>query len=161
PRRNPENAMNRKNVVIDQMVRYDYLSEAEGEKYKQKPIKLNYAKQNHHSGLAPYFRQVLEQEMKSWSKKNEKENGEPYNLYRDVIKIYTTIDPKMQRYAEEDVSQHLKALQTAFAAQPKIKNGTVWKSGRPKQELKNLMQRSERYLNLKETGMSEEEIIKN
>lgn len=161
PRRNPENARARRNVVIDQMVKYNYLSESEAESYKQKPIKLNYVKQNHHSGLAPYFRQVLEQEMKTWSKNNEKENGEAYNLYRDGLKIYTTIDPKMQRYAEEAVAQHLKGLQKAFAAQPKIKNGTIWASGQPKQELKNLMQRSDRYLNLKENGLSEEEIIKN
>lgn len=161
PRRNPENALARRNVVIDQMIKYDYISEAEGATYKQKPIKLDYVKQNHHSGLAPYFRQVLEQEMKTWSKNNEKENGEAYNLYRDGLKIYTTIDPKMQRYAEEAVAQHLQTLQKAFAAQPKIKNGTVWASGQPKQELKNLMQRSERYLNLKESGLSEDEILKN
>lgn len=161
PRRNPENALTRRNTVIDQMVKYDYLSETEGEKYKAKPLILHYQRQNAHEGLAPYFRQIVEQEVKKWCKQHEKENGEKYDIYKDGLKIYTTLDPRMQRYAEEAVAEHLKSLQRAFASQPRIKNGTVWTNSDIKPVLTNIIQRSERYLNLKESGLSEKEIMKN
>jgi len=161
PRRNPENALERRNTVIDQMEKYDYLTDAEARKYKSMPLILHYQPQNAHEGLAPYFRQVVEQEVKKWCKQHEKENGEQYDIYKDGLKIYTTLDPQMQRYAEDAVAHHLSDLQKAFAAQPRIKNGTVWESGKPKELLTNIMQRSERYLLLKESGMSEKDILKN
>jgi len=161
PRRNPENSLARRNVVIDQLEKYDYISSSEALKYQQKPLILNYQVQNNHQGLAPYFRQVVEQEVKKWCKQHQKENGEEYNLYKDGLKIYTTLDPRLQRYAEEAVDQHLKSLQAAFSSQPKIKNGTIWQSGQPKQILNSIMERSDRYLILKESGFSEKEILKN
>src|SRR5690606_30068009 len=97
---------------------------------------------------------------KKWCKQHEKQNGDQYDIYKDGLKIYTTIDPRMQKYAEEAVEKHMKSLQTAFAAQSKIKNGTVWKSGKPKQTLEQLIQRSDRYLIMKENDYSEEEIMK-
>src|SRR5690606_25882498 len=112
PRRNPERATDRRNVVIDQMVKYDFLSEDKATKFKQQPIKLNYRKLDNHAGLAPYFRQVVEQEIKKWCKQHEKQNGDQYDIYKDGLKIYTTIDPRMQKYAEEAVEKHMKSLQT-------------------------------------------------
>ncbi len=144
PRRNPERSLERRNTVMDKMVENQFLSASDAESLKQKPLTLNYKKLDNHEGPAPYFRQVVEQEIKKWCKQHEKENGDKYDLYKDGLKIYTTIDPRMQRYAEEAVAQHMKDLQSAFAAQPQIKNGTVWLKGKPKEALKNMIQRSER-----------------
>lgn len=158
PRRNPDKALARRNTVIDQMEKYGYITASRASESKQKPLKLNYQKINSHEGPAPYFRQVVEQEVKKWCKVHEKDNGDNYDIYKDGLKIYTSIDPRMQRYAEEAVAQHLKDLQTSFASQPKIKNGTIWEKGQPKEVLRNIMQRSDRYLALKEEGMTEAEI---
>lgn len=160
PRRNPERATQRRNTVIDQMVKYGYLTNSAAETAKAKPLKLVYQRLDHHEGAAPYFRQVVEQEVKKWCKTHQKENGEQYDIYKDGLKIYTSIDPIMQRYAEEAVAQHMKDLQVPFAAQPKIKNGTVWQTGKPKEALRNMVQRSERYLALKDEGKSDAEIMK-
>jgi penicillin-binding protein 1A len=160
PRRNPERALERRNTVIDQMEKYGYLTASSASEVKQKPLKLNYQKLDNHEGPAPYFRQVVEQEVKKWCKQHEKENGEKYDVYKDGLKIYTTIDPRMQRYAEEAVAQHMKDLQSAFAAQPQIKNGTIWLKGKPKEALKNMIQRSDRYLALKDNGLNETDIMK-
>ena len=161
PRRNPERATERRNTVMDKMVENQFLSPSDAADLKQKPLVLNYKKLDNHEGPAPYFRQVVELEVKKWCKQHEKDNGDKYDVYKDGLKIYTTIDPRMQRYAEEAVAQHMKDLQSAFAAQPQIKNGTIWLKGKPKEALKSMVQRSERYLNLKDAGMSEEEIMKN
>lgn len=161
PRRNPERAQERRNTVMDKMVENNFLSPSEASELKQKPLTLNYKKLDNHEGPAPYFRQVVELEVKKWCKQHEKENGDKYDLYKDGLKIYTTIDPRMQRYAEEAVAQHMKDLQGAFVAQPQIKNGTIWLKGKPKEALKSMIQRSERYLTLKDAGLSEDEIMKN
>lgn len=158
PRRNPKKSLNRRNTVIDQMLNAKYLSIADANKYKQQPLVLKYNKQDHNEGYAPYFRQVLGEEVKRWCKANKKPNGDNWNIYKDGLQIYTTIDPKMQLYAEQAVAEHMKGLQAQFAAQPKIKNGTVWNSGAPKAELKRQMLGSERYLLLKDNGTSEAEI---
>jgi len=160
PRRNPERATARRNTVLDQMAKYKYITAAQAEEAKRKPLQLKYQRINNHEGPAPYFRQVVEQEVKKWCKTHEKENGENYDIYKDGLKIYTSIDPRMQRYAEEAVAQHLKELQSAFAAQPRIKNGTIWEKGPPKEVLKSIVQRSDRYLAWKEEGLSETEINK-
>lgn len=160
PRRNPEKALARRNTVIDQMEKYGYINASTASEAKQQPLKLTYQRIDNHEGPAPYFRQVVEQEVKKWCKSHEKENGENYDIYKDGLKIYTSIDPRMQRYAEEAVAQHMKELQVAFAAQPQIKNGTVWTKGKPKEALKSIIQRSDRYLTLKEEGMSEPDIMK-
>jgi penicillin-binding protein 1A len=160
PRRNPDKATARRNTVIDQMEKYGYISSSIASEAKSKPLKLNYQKLDNHDGPAPYFRQVVEQEIKKWCKAHKKDNGEEYDIYKDGLKIYTTLDPTMQRYAEESVEEHMKGLQATFAAQPYIKNGSVWEKGKPKEVLKNLMQRSERYLTLKDEGKSDVEINK-
>jgi penicillin-binding protein 1A len=161
PHRNPKRALERRNTVIGQMEKYDYLTEEQAEKLKQKPIVLHYSKQNNHEGLAPYFRMVVKEEIKQWCKQHEKANGKHYNIYKDGLKIYTTLDPRMQRYAEEAVAEHLKSLQKEFSAQSKIKNGTVWKEDAPQRALTRIIQRSQRYLSLKDEGLSEKEIMNN
>jgi penicillin-binding protein 1A len=159
PRRNPDRSRDRRNTVIEQMVKYNYLSAAEGERYKSVPLKLNYTKMDQHDGPAPYFRQVVELEIKKWCKQHEKEDGTKYDIYKDGLKIYTTIDPKMQRYAEEAVAEHMKSLQAQFRSQSNIKSGAVWSKGKPAEVLKSIVRRSERYLSLKDAGKSESEIM--
>lgn len=159
PRRNPERSINRRNTVIDQMEKYNYITTAQAQEYKNKSLVLYYNRQNQSEGPAPYFRQVIEQEIKRWIKQYEKDHGVTYNIYQDGLKIYTTLDPLLQKYAEEAVEEHLSQLQTPFYNQSKIKNGTVWNAGAAKNVLTNLMQSSSRYLMHKEEGMSEEEII--
>jgi penicillin-binding protein 1A len=160
PRRNPEKSLARRNTVIDQMEKYGYINSGVAATARQAPLVLHYQKLDNHEGPAPYFRQVVEQEVKKWCKAHQKENGENYDLYKDGLKIYTTIDPRMQMYAEEAVEEHLKDLQAAFAAQPKIKNGTIWAKGAPAEALKNMIQRSERYMDMKDEGISDADIMK-
>lgn len=161
PKRNPENSLSRRNTVIDQMVKYNYLSEAKGEQYKTQPLILDYVPQNAHEGLAPYFRRIVEQAALAWCKQHQKPDGEKYDLFKDGLKIYTTLDPRLQRYAEDAVEKQMKILQADFSQIPYIKKGTVWNNGTPKEVLQNIMQRSHRYLTLKDNGLTEKEIIKN
>lgn len=160
PRRNPERAKARRNTVIDQMVKYGYLSEVEAIPYQAKELKLDYRRQDHNEGPATYFRQVVEQEVKKWCKQHEKADGTKYDIYKDGLKIYTTLDPRMQRYAEEAVEQHMKYMQSIFVQQNQIKTGSVWTKGKPKEVLNNYIQQSDRYQNLKNEGWKEAEILK-
>lgn len=160
PRRNPDNALARRNVVLGQMVKYGFLNSEEEEKLKAKPIKLDYHKIDYHEGMAPYFRQEVEQEVKSILKDIKKPNSdETYNIYKDGLKIYTTLDVRMQRYAEQAVEQHMRDLQKQFKAQHGYNDGSVWNK-----ELKNDLARSikqtDRYRGMKEDGMSHEAILK-
>jgi len=116
PVRNPERAKHRRMVVLSQMKKFDFLNEQEYDSLKNTPLDMSrYQMQDHKLGLATYFREYLRGELKKWCKTHYKADGEPYNLYRDGLKIYTTINSKMQRYAEEAVAEHLgKDLQPAF-----------------------------------------------
>ena len=159
PRRNPKAALDRRNTVIDQMVRNDFLNQVEAEKLKLQPIKLNYKKLDENSGIAPYFRDVLREEIKKWCKDNKNpKTGNPYNIYKDGLKIYTTINPRMQEYAEIAVFRHMQNMQKVFSNQPNIKNGTVWNTQDGKSVLENAIKQSDRWRNLKEDGLSDAEI---
>jgi penicillin-binding protein 1A len=158
PRVNPKMALDRRNTVLDQMVRNKFLSENESRRLKVKPIQLNYKKMDETAGLAPYFRMVLGQEMKRWCKEHKKSNGDNYDLYRDGLKIYTTVNPRMQLYAEEAVSKHISYMQKILNSQSNIRNGSVWK-GR-EDILQKAMKDSERWKNLKKEGLTESEIRK-
>jgi penicillin-binding protein 1A len=158
PLRNPEKAFNRRNTVLSQMVNANKLTEPEAERLKALPIKLNYKKLDENTGLAPYFRDVLRDEMKKWCAGNKKQNGKPYNLYIDGLKIYTTINPRMQMYAEEAVARNVSTLQTYYSQRGDIKNGSVWK-GR-ESILERAMKDSDRYKTLKEDGLTDAEIKK-
>jgi penicillin-binding protein 1A len=159
PRRNPKAALDRRNTVIDQMVRNDFLPEAEAAKLKVKPIDLKYKKMDENAGIGPYFRDVLRDEVKKWCKENKNpKTGNPYEIYKDGLKIYTTINPRMQEYAEIAVFRHMKNLQKVFSNQFNIKSGAVWESKEGKRVLENAMKQSERWKNLKEDELSEDEI---
>ena len=158
PRVNPKMALDRRNTVLDQMVRNKMLTDNEAGKLKLKPIALNYKKMDETAGLAPYFRMVLGQEMKKWCKEHQKPNGDNYDLYRDGLRIYTTLNPRMQLYAEEAVSKHISYMQKILNSQSNIRNGSVWK-GR-EDVLNKAMKDSERWKNLKKEGFTDAEIKK-
>lgn len=158
PRRNPKIAMERRNLILTQMADHGFLKKEESESYKALPIKLRYKKIDHHDGLAPYFRQVLEGELKAMLKDLKKEDGSPYNLYKDGLKIYTTIDVKMQAYAEQAVAEHLTEMQALFKAQPDYLTGRVWNTH--KKYLNEAIRDNRRYRQLKKEGLDHEDIIK-
>jgi penicillin-binding protein 1A len=111
---NPENALRRRNTVLYQMVRNDFLSEADYDSLTKLPIELDYKVQNHNQGLATYFREVVKADLLKWAKENLKSDGSSYDLFGDGLRIYVTIDSRMQRYAEEAVTEHMSDLQKAF-----------------------------------------------
>lgn len=158
PLRNPERAFNRRNTVLDQMVKANKLAAPEAERLKAKPIQLNYKKLDENTGFAPYFRDVLRDEMKKWCADHKKQNDKPYNLFTDGLKIYTTINPRMQMYAEEAVARHVSALQQSYNQRADVRNGSVWDGH--ENILDRAMKDSERYNKMKEDGASEEEIKK-
>jgi penicillin-binding protein 1A len=160
PRVHVKAAFDRKNVVIGQMEKNGYLSAADAAKYKAMPIPLNYKKMDENTGYAPYFRdQVLKGEVDEALKDVTKPDGDSYDIYKDGLKIYTTINTKMQTYAEEAVAQQMPMLQKALNSQNNIKKGTVWKGH--ENVIEAAMKNSDRWRNLKEDGLTDEEIRKN
>ena len=111
---NPDNSLRRRNTVLYQMVKNDFLTEAEYDSISALPIELDYKVQNHNQGLATYFREVVKSDLLKWAKENIKSDGSSYDLFGDGLRIYVTIDSRMQRYAEEAVSEHMSELQKAF-----------------------------------------------
>lgn len=158
PRRNPDRSLERRNIVIDQMASNDFIKNDEAEKLKKTPIKLDYHKLDHHDGTAPYFRQVLELQLKEICRDLRKPDGTYYNIYKDGLKIYTTIDYKMQQYAEEAVAMHIREMQKLFVNQGHYKNGSVWKEFG--QYLLESIKSSERYRELKKEKKSHAQIMK-
>lgn len=156
PRRNPKASMDRRNLVITRMVENGNISAGEAENLQSKPIKLNYKKLDENTGFAPYFLEEVRDEVKNDIKDIIKEDGSPYNIYEDGLKIYTTINPVMQLYAEEAMTIQVPNLQKALLRQSFIKNGSVWK-GR-ENILNRAMKESERWRNLEEDGLSDKEI---
>ncbi len=154
PRLFPERATQRRNVVFSQMAKYDLLEADRAEKLQKTPLKLKYKLITRHKGLAPYFRSQLRRELLAWCEANKKENGEPYDLYTDGLKVYTTLDSRMQRYAEEAVKTQMAAVQKKFdnhwgQRDPWFKQPQVLKDG---------VRRSSRYQKLKEQGLTEKQI---
>jgi penicillin-binding protein 1A len=159
PRIHPVAARNRRNVVLGQMEKNGYITSVEAERLKAMPINLNYKKMDENNGIAPYFRdQVLKNEIDELLKNERKPDGESYDIYDDGLKIYTTINPKMQQYAEEAVAQQMPMLQKALNAQTNIKKGTVWKGHQ--NVLDAAMRNSDRWKNLKDDGFTDAEIKK-
>lgn len=156
PRLYPQRALNRRNTVINQMVRSNYLSADEANQIKATNIVLNYSKQDETTGLAPYFRMVLGEELKKWCKDHKKPDGSNYNLYKDGLKIYTTINPRMQLYAEDAVGQQLSYMQKVLNRQDNIRKGTVWNNFQ--NVLDAAMRNSDRWRRMADNGASEEEI---
>lgn len=114
PRTHPDRAKGRRDVVIDQMARYQYISEEQAEKYKSRPLKLKYRLITYNQGPAPYFLEKLKPQLLEWCSSHKNEKGENYNLYTDGLKIKTTIDYNLQYYAEQSVKEYMKNLQRVF-----------------------------------------------
>ncbi len=154
PRLHPERSKKRRNVVLGQMAKYGYLSPAQADSLKKLALVLKQEKKEKQENLAPYFREQLRVELAEWCATQEKPNGDPYNLYTDGLKIYTTLNAKMQRQAEQAVSVRMAALQKQFDAHW---NGrTPW--GKDKSVLNYAQRISTRYRIMKEQGASDSEI---
>lgn len=156
PRLFPEDALRRRNVVLNQMEKYGYLSSKDADSLQKKELVLTYSRQTHNEGLATYFREHLRQHLIEWCKTHTKPDGSPFNLYTDGLKIYTTLDSKLQGYAEKAMQEHMKQLQSDFFEH--------WKGKAPwagnEEILISAIHRSRRYKKLKSDGLSEEEIQK-
>jgi penicillin-binding protein 1A len=163
PVRRPELVEQRRNTVLGQMAKNDYITEEEKDSLQQIPMKITFTPQGHDEGIATYFRVYLQGFMKDWIEKNPKPDGSEYNIYRDGLKIYTSIDSRMQEYAEEAVQMHIANLQKEFNKQNK-NNKTAPFKDISEEEIDKLitdaMRRSERWRILKAKGLSNNEIRK-
>ncbi|MES2376249.1 MAG: transglycosylase domain-containing protein [Bacteroidota bacterium] len=160
PVRHPERALRNRNFTLDRMVQEGYLTAEEAEQCKAKSLELDYNPTNHTEGLAPYFRAVLRDDVKKILTTVTKADGTPYDIDRDGLKIYTTIDANMQLYAEEAQREWMRDLQGQFNSQ--------WKGVKLADKIKNFkllidqgIHQSDRYRQLKAEGMDEEDIINN
>ncbi len=158
PNRNPKLAIDRRNLVLNRMAGEKYITEDQATALKALPLVTNFKKLDENNGLGPYFRSYLGEYMKKWCKEHKKNNGDAYNLYRDGLKIYTTINPRMQLYAEEAVARHMAYLQREFNKQSNIKTGSVWKDFSSQLEL--AVKQTDRWRNLKRDDMEETDIRK-
>jgi len=193
PVRNPERGRERRNVVLSQMRKAEFLTDAEYEKYSAEPIGLKFHVADHKDGIAVYLREFLRRYMTAkkpdralypswnmvkyyndsinwesdplygWCNKNKKRNGENYSIYTDGLKVYTTIDSKMQEYAEQAAYQHVaKYLQPAFLKENQKKANAPYSSNLTSEQVRQILNRnirqSERYRVLHESGASEEEV---
>ena len=163
PIRRPELVISRRNIVFQQMLRNEMLTQKEVDSLQQLPLQIQFNPQSHREGLATYFRAYLRQFMLNWIQDNPKPDGEKYNLYLDGLTIYTTLDSKMQTYAENAVKEHMSNLQDAFFEQ----NTPKWNPTAPfldltEKEVERLMdqamRRSERWRKMKLAGKTEDDI---
>ncbi len=153
PVRNLENALKRRNTVLTQMKKYEYLSPVTCDSLMQLPVEVKHIKESHTDGMATYFREYLRHELAGIMKEFKKEDGSDYNLYTDGLVIHTTIDSRMQKYAEKAVRTHMKNLQKSFDKH--------WKGKKPWVDEKVIMKemkKSKRYKALVEKGYTEEQI---
>jgi penicillin-binding protein 1A len=167
PLRREEITLNKRNIVLGQLARYDYITEIEKDSLQALRMDINFNPESHREGLATYFRMYLQRFMRGWIDKNPKPamEGERdrYNLYLDGLKIYTTIDSRMQQNAEESVSQHMERLQAEFFSQnTPDKNPTAPFLDLTTEETDRIMERaiksSPRWRKMKDLGKSENEI---
>ncbi len=163
PKSYPERSQARRNVVLHQMEKNGFISEEEKITLQKKPLVLDFTPESHNEGIATYFREYLREFMKQWVKDNPKEDGSEYNIYSDGLKIYTTIDSRMQKYAEEAVHAHLANLQEEFFIhQKKNKNAPFINISDEETQriLERAMKNSERWRIMSEAGKSDDEIVK-
>jgi len=155
PRLFPDNALARRNVVLGQMHKYDYLTVDSLKLLQQKPLELNYHRISTSEGLATYFREQLKKKVEAWCEANTKADGNHYNMYTDGLKIYTTIDSKLQTHAEEAVTSHMKDLQHTFDKH--------WGDQEPWQGHPDIVtlaiKASPHYQQLKQKGMTHDKIM--
>lgn len=160
PRKHPDKAEDRRNIVLKRMVEARIIDQAACDTLSKKQIKLNFHSADYREGLATYLRENLRQELKAWCEKHKKPDGTKYDIYTDGLQVYTTIDSRMQRYAEEAIREHLKFLQDSYFKEWHGKE--PWKFGeRAKPDLldKAIVQ-SQHYQDLKAQGKSDAEIRK-
>ena len=162
PLRRLEKVRLRRNTVLGQMVRNGILDQATKDKLAGKPIVLNFHPESHKEGTATYFREFLREYMKNWTKENKKPDGSDWDIYSDGLKIYTTIDSKIQEHTEEAVQAHMKNLQKEFFAQQKDNKNAPFLNITPEETnriMDKAMKSSERWRIMKENDKSEKEII--
>lgn len=165
PIRFPEKTKQRRNVVMNQMVKYGYLSQQKYDSLKVLPLDLSFHPEDHNDGLAPYLREYLRDNfLKSWCEKHvNPETNKPYNVYKDGLRVYTTIDSRMQQYAEEAVFEHMHDLQKVFDKDLAKKKNAPFAWNVTKEEIASIMnssiKRSDRFRSAKKAGMSDEEAI--
>ena len=158
PVRNPNNALNRRNLVLTKMAENGYITQAECDSISQIPIDMShFSIRDHNSGQATYFREFLRGELNDWAKNTTRADGQPYNIYRDGLRIYTTIDSRMQRYAEEAVREFMGGeLQPMFYKHWKGQKNAPFSNVTADEIdhiLETSMKRSDRYRILKNAGM--------
>lgn len=163
PKINMERMVNRRNTVYGQMLRNGMLDQAAMDTLEERPIVLDYRRQGHRDGIAPYFREYLRQYMKDWIAENPKPDGSEYNLYTDGLKIYTTIDSRMQQYAEEAVNEHLSNLQRVFFKLEKNRRQAPFHSitdGAIEDIIGAAMRRTQRFRTMRRNDLSMDSILK-
>jgi penicillin-binding protein 1A len=163
PLRREGKVKQRRNVVLLQMSKNNFITEGEKINLQQLSLNINYTPESHDEGYATYFRAHLQKMMRKWVQNNPKPNGEQYDIFRDGLKIYVTIDSRMQKYAEEAVSEHMANLQSYFFEEQK-RNKIAPFYDIEKSQIEGIYERakkrSERYRRLKQVGKSSKEIDK-
>jgi penicillin-binding protein 1A len=163
PIRNIKGVTNRRNVVLAQMAKNNIITPTQKEKLQSEPIVLHFKLESHREGTATYFREYLRDYMKKWVEENKKPDGSDYNVYKDGLKIYTTIDSRMQLHAEEAVSKHMANLQEEFFIQSKTNKNAPFiniSDAETQRILNQAMKSSSRWAILKEQEKSDEDIKK-
>ena len=151
----------RRNVVFAQMAKNEFITQQEKDSLQQLPLKINFTPESHNDGLATYFREYLRDYLKKWTKNNPKPNGELYNINRDGLKIYVTLDSRMQQYAQEAVQEHMSNLQSYFFKEQKNNESAPFYDLEEEQVISiytRARKRSERYRKMKKNGYSEKQI---
>ncbi|MDA3614421.1 transglycosylase domain-containing protein [Polluticaenibacter yanchengensis] len=156
PRRNPKASMDRRNLVLSRMAKNNFISSAQADELKRKPIELNYRKIDISQGIAPYFREAaVKDEVNRLLKDLRNANGDKYNIYKDGLRIYTSINPIAQQYAEEAVAKGMAANQKIFNQYDFVKTGSVF--NKRQKELTNFIKQTDRWRSQKQEEMSDED----
>jgi penicillin-binding protein 1A len=163
PLRRPERVEQRRNVVLNQMNRNGFISEVELDSLKQIPLTIDYTPDSHREGLATYFRVYLQQFMRKWTKNNPKPDGTKYDIFRDGLRIFTTLDSRLQEIGEKAVNAHMANLQEEFFLQntPEANPTAPFldlREGEIDTLLQNKARRSERWRKMRASGKDEEAI---
>ena len=164
PMRRPIIVEQRRNVVFQQMLRNGLINIEEKDSLSSIPLKITYSPESHREGMATYFRAYLQEFMKKWTRENTKPDGSNYNIYRDGLNIYTTIDSRLQSIAETAVSTHMKNLQNEFFNQNmKTRNPTApfldLRDGEIDTLLERAAYRTERWRKMRNAGVEKEVIL--
>ena len=164
PNRRLELTKKRRDVVLSQMRKYSFIADTLYDSLVKTPIILDFKKASHNEGLAPYFREYLREKMKKWCSTKIKPDGSRYNLYTDGLKIYTTIDSRLQKFAEESVETHISSLQKDFYKHWKGYTNAPFPKDFEQEQIDAIvdqsMKRSVRYKRLKSQGKTLNEIRK-